>query len=116
MSDLADLSRRCTAGMQQIVPPVKHTFKEGEVASFPVPFPIGCFRVIAVGGAGVKDVDLVLKDGSGKIVAADLTPDDVFPMIHPNKELCIESFQFLTMSMLVKKGSGEVAGGVWKRP
>ncbi len=116
VNDLADLARRCASGMQQIVPPVKHVFKEGEAASFPVIFPAGCFRVIAVGGAGVKDVDLMLKNNAGTLIAADLTPDDVYPMIHPNKEICFDALQILTMSMVVKKGSGEVAGGVWKRP
>jgi len=114
-ADVADLGSRCAQGMSPLVPPVKHTFKAGESKSIPVPIVPGCYRVIAVGGKGVKDVDLALKDASGKVVAADMTPDDVFPMIHPNKEFCAEAVQFLNLVISVKKGSGDVAGGVWKR-
>jgi hypothetical protein len=115
VADVADLGARCAAGMVQVIPPVKHTFKTGESKSIPIPFMAGCYRIIAVGGTGVKDVDLALKDNAGKIVAADMTPDDIFPMIHPNKELCMDAVQILNLNIIVKKGAGEVAGGVWKR-
>ncbi|MGZ3416554.1 MAG: hypothetical protein ACXVEF_22500 [Polyangiales bacterium] len=116
-ADVADLGNRCAVsqGMTPLIPPVKHTFKQGESKSIPVAIVPGCYRIIAVGGKGVKDVDLALKDNAGKIVAADLTPDDIFPMIHPNKEFCADSVQFLNLTISVKKGAGEVAGGVWKR-
>jgi len=114
-ADVTELGHRCAAGMSQLVPPVKHVFKQGEAKVIPVPIVPGCYRVIAVGGKGVKDVDLELKDQGGKVVAADKTPDDVFPMIHPNKEFCAEAMQLLQLTISVKKGSGDVAGGVWKR-
>jgi hypothetical protein len=114
-ADVAELGRRCAQGMAQLIPPVKHTFKQGESKSVPVAIVPGCYRVIAVGGKGVKDVDLALRDNAGKTVAADMTPDDVFPMIHPNREFCTEAVQFLNLTISVKKGAGEVAGGVWKR-
>jgi hypothetical protein len=114
-ADVVELGHRCASGMSQLVPPVKHTFKQGEAKSIPVAIVPGCYRVIAVGGKGVKDVDLELKDQAGKIVAADKTPDDIMPMIHPNKEFCAEAVQFLNLVISVKKGSGDVAGGVWKR-
>ena len=114
-ADVATLGARCAQGMNPLIPAVKQSFKAGESKSIPAPLMPGCYRVIAVGGAGVKDVDLALKDASGKIIAADMTPDDVFPMIHPNKEFCAESMQFLTLVITVKKGAGDVAGGVWKR-
>jgi hypothetical protein len=109
------LGKRCCAGMSPLVGPVKQAFKQGEVKTIPVPFVPGCYRIIGVGGTGLKDVDLLLKDQGGKIVAADETPNDTFPMIHPNKEFCVDTVQFLNLSIVVKKGSGEVAGEVWKR-
>ena len=114
-ADVVELGHRCAAGMSQLVPPVKHTFKQGEAKVIPVAIVPGCYRVIAVGGKGVKDVNLELKDQGGKVVAADMTPDDIFPMIHPNKEFCAEAVQFLNLTISVKKGTGDVAGGVWKR-
>jgi len=115
VADVADLGARCASGMAQVIPPVKHTFKTGESKAIPIPFLAGCYRIIAVGGTGVKDVDLALKDNAGKIIAADMTPDDIFPMIHPNKEFCTDAVQILNLNIIVKKGAGEVAGGVWKR-
>jgi hypothetical protein len=114
-ADVIELGHRCATGMSQLVPPVKHNFKTGEAKAIPVAIVPGCYRVIAVGGKGVKDVNLELKDQGGKVVAADMTPDDIMPMIHPNKEFCSESVQFLNLTISVKKGAGEVAGGVWKR-
>jgi hypothetical protein len=116
VTDVTDLGERCTKGMSAVIPPVKQSFAQGEKKQLPliVPGP-GCYRIIAVGGTGVKDVDLEVRDPSGKLVAADNTPDDIFPMIHPNKEWCPDAAQFLTLSIIVKKGAGEVAGGVWKR-
>lgn len=114
-ADVLELGRRCAAGMSQLVPPVKNNFKAGEARVIPIAIVPGCYRVIAVGGKGVKDVDLELRDQGGKVVAADKTPDDIMPMIHPNKEFCSESVQFLNLTISVKKGTGEVAGGVWKR-
>jgi hypothetical protein len=101
--------------MSPVGPPVKFAFKNGETKNIPVASLPGCYRIIAVGGSGVKEVHLVLKDQLGKQIAADMTPDDVLPMIHPNKELCLDSVQILTLSIIVKKGSGDVAGAVWKR-
>jgi hypothetical protein len=115
VADLNDLASRCTQGMTPVFPPVKQVFKQGEVKTIPVPFVPACYRIIAVGGTGLKDVDLELKDSSGKMVAADNTPNDIFPMIHPNKEFCVDAVSFLNLSIIVKKGTGEVAGGVWKR-
>lgn len=114
-ADVVELGHRCAAGMAQLFPPVKYHFNQGESKSIPVPIVPGCYRLIAVGGKGVKDVDLALKDNAGKVVAADMTPDDIFPMIHPNKEFCAEAVQFLNLVISVKKGSGDVAGGAWKR-
>jgi hypothetical protein len=115
VADLQELGKRCCAGMTPLVGPVKQVFKQGEVKTIPVPFVPGCYRIIAVGGTGLKNVDLDLKDQGGKEIAADKTPNDVFPMIHPNKEFCVDAVQFLNLSIIVTKGSGEVAGEVWKR-
>lgn len=115
VADVGELGKRCAAGMTQPIPTVKHVFKQGEKKSFPVLVLPGCYRIIAVGGTGVKDVDLELTDNAGKLIAADNTPDDIMPMLHPNKELCIEGSYIANLSITVKKGAGEVAGGVWKR-
>ncbi len=115
VADVGELGKRCTVGMSQPIPTVKHTFKQGEKKSFPVLLFPGCYRVIAVGGTGVKDVNLELTDNTGKLIAADNTPDDIMPMLHPNKELCIDGSYIANLTISVKKGAGEVAGGVWKR-
>ena len=113
--DLNALAARCAAGMTPLVGPVKQAFKQGESKIVPVVFVPACYRIIAVGGTGLKDVDLILRDNTGKVVAADETPNDMFPMIHPNKEFCVDALQILNLAIVVKKGAGEVAGGVYKK-
>ncbi len=115
VADANELGRRCAAGMAPFVPVVKYAFKAGETKTLPVPSIPGCYRVIAVAGAGVKDVQLVLTDAAGREIAADRTPDDLFPMLYPNREICLDAVSLLNLSIVVKKGSGDVAGGVWKR-
>jgi hypothetical protein len=47
-----------------------------------------CYRIIAVGGAGVRDLDLMLYDPTGRQVDADRAPDN-YPVIGLNRPLCI---------------------------
>jgi hypothetical protein len=47
-----------------------------------------CYRIIAVGGAGVRDLDLFLYDPTGRQVDADRAPDN-YPVIGLNRPLCI---------------------------
>ncbi len=47
-----------------------------------------CYRIIAVGGSGVRDLDLFLYDPTGRQVDADRAPDN-YPVIGLNRPLCI---------------------------
>jgi len=47
-----------------------------------------CYRIIAVGGSGVRDLDLFLYDQTGREVDHDRSPDN-FPVIGLNRPLCI---------------------------
>ncbi len=47
-----------------------------------------CYRIIAVGGTGVRDLDLFLYDPTGRQVDADRAPDN-YPVIGLNRPLCI---------------------------
>jgi hypothetical protein len=102
--------------MQRILGPLKKPMHAGERLSSPVPLPPGCYKIFAVGGAGVKDLDLALSDAAGHEVAADHTDDDTNPMIQPKGEYCVTSFQLLTVTITVKKGSGDVVGSAFRRP
>lgn len=47
-----------------------------------------CYRIIAVGGTGVRDLDLFLYDPTGRQVDADRAPDN-YPVIGLARPLCI---------------------------
>ncbi len=47
-----------------------------------------CYRIIAVGGAGVRDLDLFLYDPTGRQIDADRAPDN-YPVIGLSRPLCI---------------------------
>lgn len=102
--------------MQRILGPLKKAMHPGERLSAPVPLAPGCYKLFAVGGAGIKDIDLALTDAAGHEVAADHTDDDTNPMIQPKGEYCVGSFQLLTVTITVKKGSGDVVGSAFRRP
>jgi hypothetical protein len=94
-ADVAELGNRCaiSQGMTPLIPPVKHTFKQGESKSIPVAIVPGCYRIIAVGGKGVKDVDLALKDNAGKIAIAGGT-------VHKQTDLALEKMDYLVSGVV----------------
>jgi hypothetical protein len=115
MGDLMRLSAVCAKGMLPIVPPSKRSFKEGEVLDLKYPLPAGDYRFMAVGGTGAKDVNLSFLTPDGKVVAADLTPDDIFPVLKPSDlPVTVTEPGIYTLRVEMKKGSGEIAGGAWR--
>ncbi|NDC59832.1 MAG: hypothetical protein EBZ50_13620 [Alphaproteobacteria bacterium] len=115
VANLHDLAARCAKGMVQVGTDVQAVFKQGESRSFPIYAPKGVYRAIAVGGSGVEDVNLELKDMNGKIVAADLS-NDAMPMLHPNKNFGVFQDGMFTLTVICKKGAGLIAGGIWRMP
>lgn len=80
--------------------------------SFPLPLEGGaCYTIIGTPGAGVVDLDLILEDDAGQLVAADEAPDS-----YPVVGLCLpESATFRLRAQLVG-GSGEVGWQLFREP
>jgi hypothetical protein len=114
MADLARLSTTCAKGMTPVSPPSVRDFAEGEVVELKYPLALGSYRFLAVGGAGAADVNLSLFDASGKRLSADVTADDTTAILHPTKSVVISEFGVYTLKVEMKKGAGQIAGGIWR--
>lgn len=114
-ADLEALAGKCAAGMTMVGAPAHMTFTQGETKTAPVTLPPGSYRFIAIGGKGVTDVDMMLKDIKGTIVTADLTPDDAAPVMPTTKEFVVTETTIYTLSVVVKKGAGDVVAAAWRR-
>ncbi|MCK6587780.1 MAG: hypothetical protein HUU21_04735 [Polyangiaceae bacterium] len=116
-SDLVRLTAACAApaGLEAVTP-VKVGSKQNRDApaeSFSFQGRAGrCYRVFAVGGPDVKDLDIAIVDAEGRLAAADLS-DDPFPMAPPTGFLCLGSDQLFTIQIGVMAGSGSYFVQVW---
>jgi hypothetical protein len=77
-----------------------------------------CYRVMGVGGAGVEDLDLALRDLTGNLIDADRSSDDV-PVIGLDRQLCLPAGmgnQSVQLVIRVARGEGEVCVQVFGSP
>lgn len=87
---MAVRGRQFAAGYAVVSDLVRASIREG-MAGVTVPGTVQagfCYRIIAVGGTGVRDLDLFLYDQSGREVDHDRSPDN-YPVIGLNRPLCI---------------------------
>lgn len=116
-SDLVRLTSACAApaGLEAVTP-VKVGSKQGQGAEterFSFRGRAGrCYRVFAVGGPDVKDLDIAVIDDEGRLAAADLS-NDRFPIAPPSGFLCLGSDQLFTIQIGVMAGSGSYLVQVW---
>jgi hypothetical protein len=71
-----------------------------------------CYRVYAQAVDGIKDLDLVVKDSAGIIVAQDST-DDPSPVVLEDGAVCFTKDDKATIVVSVGMGSGAYAVQVW---
>ncbi|MBL8604005.1 MAG: hypothetical protein JNK72_18910 [Myxococcales bacterium] len=77
-----------------------------------------CYRIIGVGGAGVRDLDLYLRDMSGRVIDQDRAPDN-YPVIGLDRQLCIPAGmgnQPAQLEIVMFSGRGEVGVQVFGSP
>lgn len=89
-SRMAQQARRFAAGFGVASDLVRATVQEGmEGVMVPGRIQSGyCFRIIAVGGAGVRALDLFIYDSAGRQVDADRSPEGD-PIIGLSRPLCV---------------------------
>ncbi len=101
--------------MTQLTPIVKGAQSAEQPAerySFFIPEAGLCTRVVAVGDAQVRDLDLLLRDPDGAPLVADLTHDN-YPLLPPTGPLCFDQPGTYTLEVSVFEGSGRYALQVW---
>ena len=65
-----------------------------------------CYRIIGVGGVGVRDLDLRLRDMSGNVIDQDVATDN-FPVIGLQHQLCPTTPGAYRLEVLMYAGAGE---------
>ena len=77
-----------------------------------------CYRIIGVGGAGVQDLDLYLRDLTGNVIDQDRAPDN-FPVIGLDRQLCLPAGmgnQSAQLEIRMARGEGEIGVQVFGSP
>lgn len=116
-TDLAAITRRCgpPLGLVPVGAPIVDELAAGSpVHEYGVDVePGGCYRIFAIGGRGVEDLDTGLKDPAGEWVSKDIL-DDAFPILNPNGPFCVRQGGRHKLLVAVAKGSGKYAVQLWK--
>jgi len=74
-----------------------------------------CYRVFSVGDPGVRDLDVAILDGEGRIAAADVSGDR-FPVVPTTGSLCLHKDEPFTIHAAVTEGRGGYLMQVWGTP
>lgn len=111
-ADLTSIVSRCGAplGLRPLGGPLVDSLAAGQnMHEYPANLEAGsCYRVFAVGGTGIDDLDTGLRDPQGAWVSKDIL-DDAFPILNPDGPFCVERSGEYRLLVSVAKGSGKYA-------
>jgi hypothetical protein len=71
-----------------------------------------CYRVFAVGGPGVLNLDITLQSSRGATIASD-GGEDAWPIVQPDRPFCPLEDDTVTVEISAKRGEGRFAAEVW---
>jgi hypothetical protein len=74
-----------------------------------------CYRIVAAGGAGVEDMDLLLYDPDGVLTQQD-PAEDRFPVLGLQAEICPAEGGAHRLQVHMYKGSGAFAARIYRTP
>lgn len=74
-----------------------------------------CVRAFAVADEGVSDLDVALLAPGGAVVATDGI-DDRWPILLPDRAICVDADGKYTLRLKAKKGRGRFALSTWLLP
>ncbi len=99
-------------GFQPIGQPLRQQLPARGLVSFAVPAQPGmCYTVVAVGDAGVGDIDMEMIAPSGTSLGEDRNPDT-----HPNVSFCATEYGMHLARVSMFSGSGSVAFAAYQGP
>jgi hypothetical protein len=74
-----------------------------------------CYRILAVGGAGVRVLRAAIADAAGHVVVIDNSRDRA-PLLGPRDPFCPSAGGRFRLVVAVERGSGDYALRIWGRP
>lgn len=95
-------------GLAQVGPVQQGTLAEGREARLSIELPAQCTAVVAIGGAGVGDIDLAVLDAAGQTVGHDTTHEP-----QATVRACTEVAGTHTIVVKMAKGSGDFMTALW---
>lgn len=99
-------------GYQPLGQPVRQALPERGLVGYPIVAQPGmCYTIIALGGAGVGDVDMEVYSPTNREVGEDRAPD-----AHPNVSFCASEFGMHVARVSMFRGAGDVYFAVYQGP
>jgi hypothetical protein len=95
-------------GMAQVGPVQQGSLAEGREARLSVDLGAGCTTLVAMGGDGVRDLDLVLLDAQGNPLARDTSHDPQAVL-----RACVDAAGSYALVVRMAAGAGEFLAATW---
>jgi hypothetical protein len=95
-------------GLAEVGPVQQGSLVEGREARLPIQLQAQCTTVVAMGGTGVRDIDLVVEDEAGNALGHDVTHDSQAVV-----RVCVEHAGTYTMLVRMAAGSGDFLAATW---
>ena len=95
-------------GLAQVGPVQQGSLVEGREARLPLDLQAQCTTVVAMGAAGVRDIDLVVQDEAGNALGHDATHDSQAVV-----RVCVDKPGTYTMLVKMAAGSGDFLAATW---
>ncbi|WP_437641525.1 hypothetical protein [Sorangium sp. So ce854] len=90
-----------------------HVAEGGAIVSEPLKALKGaCYRVFAVGGPGILDLNVAVRSSRGAMIASDGT-QDAWPIVQPDRPFCPLEDDDATVEISARRGAGRFAAEVW---
>jgi hypothetical protein len=95
-------------GLAQVGPIHQGSLAEGREARLTIDLPPHCATIVALGGAGARDIDASLLDADDKLLAKDATNDSQAAL-----RVCPERGGRFTLVVKMTKGQGDFIAASW---
>lgn len=117
LKDLTRLSLLCGPenGMRRASPkPIEGRVAEGGPGVEEKLYAVrgACYRVFAVGGPGIINLDVAVRSSRGATIATD-GGEDAWPIVQPDRPFCALEDDLITVEISARRGEGRFAAEVW---
>ncbi|MDB4927587.1 MAG: hypothetical protein JWM10_71 [Myxococcaceae bacterium] len=100
-------ARQFAAGYMPVTQLFRSSMGQGQQQFITVDAQPGrCYRIIGVGGAGVRDLDLRLRDMNGNVLDQDVATDN-FPVLGLQRPLCLNWSGTFQIEVIMYSGGGD---------